>query len=108
MVFRVSTRVVALLVLLLGACGDSSDQGEVGAHCYPNGTCNVGLSCSGGYCYPADASITADARPDASPDAATACTTTFEPNDTIQTATATPVATSQLAVTAMSERIFTE
>lgn len=85
------------MLVLVGACGDSSEPGEVGAHCYPNGTCNVGLSCSGGFCYPSDASLLADASPIADAPVAFQCADDsilegVGKNDTIQTAYATPVA----------------
>lgn len=59
-----------LAVSLFAACGSSS-QGEIGEHCYPNGTCNVTLACVGGVCVAAalDAGIDGafDSMPDASP-----------------------------------------
>lgn len=48
----------SVLVLSLVACGapdgpdGASEDGEVGGHCYPNGTCNVGLACVDGVCVP--------------------------------------------------------
>ena len=42
--------VVVVLSVLMGCGSQGSGQGEVGGHCYPNGTCNVGLSCIGGIC----------------------------------------------------------
>lgn len=89
--------------LSLGACGDGSNDGELGGHCYPNGTCNIFLACSGGICVssPLDAAIDAptDVAVDALPDAALCRDASFEPNDTIQTAFASSVATTQLSQT---------
>jgi hypothetical protein len=99
---RLIIGVVALL--LVTGCGDdgpsADNDGEVGGHCYANGTCNVGLNCSAGICVPVDAAVDAphDAAPDAPPDAYV-CATAFEPNDTIQTATATSVATTMNSAT---------
>lgn len=99
---RLTVGVVALF--LATGCGDDGpapdNDGEVGGHCYPNGTCNVGLNCSAGICVPVDATV--DAPPDATPDAppdAYVCTTAFEPNDTIPTATTTNVATTMTSAT---------
>lgn len=65
-------RLTALVLLAIG-CGDKvSNQGELGARCYPNGTCNVTLRCVGGLCVaePDDADV-ADVPPtDAEIDAA--------------------------------------
>src|SRR5205823_4373077 len=60
------------LALVVASCGGSNSpsQGEVGGHCYPNGTCNVGLSCVGGFCVAALDAPTPDARLDAPTDAA--------------------------------------
>ena len=103
---------VALMVAALAACGGGgSDQsdGELGGHCYPNGTCNVGLACSAGICSPVDAfvpdvptDVAIDASIDSPPDAAPfVCNddSPFEPNDTVQTAFATPIMATQGSVT---------
>jgi hypothetical protein len=94
--------IAALAAIWSGCGGQSSDDGEVGGHCYPNATCNVGLTCAAGICMPVDAAIVdaaSDARVDAAVDApvdALVCTdTSIEPNDTIATAFVTPVATLQ-------------
>jgi hypothetical protein len=78
-------------------CQRSAPQGEIGGHCYPNGTCNVTLACVGGICVaePIDARVQRDTPPtDAPVDAAFACAddSAFEPNNTISTAYQTPVA----------------
>ncbi len=102
------------LVALLAACGGENKaqqaQGEIGGHCYPNGTCNVTLDCVGGICIAAvdagvDAAVDAmvDAAIDAPPDAAIdapVCDNQFEPNEMIQTAYLIPLAqTGQLLAT---------
>lgn len=53
--------------LVAGACGGGKTaQGELGGHCYPNGTCNVTLECIGGICTaPADGGEPEDASSDA-------------------------------------------
>ncbi len=87
------------VVLLFAGCNGGSSEGQAGGHCYANGTCNVTLSCIGGYCVatldaprpdapvdaPRDAHV--DAPPDAFPcnnDSAT------EPNNSVATAYALP------------------
>lgn len=51
-----SARVVIILGLLAVGCGGGGDMpppaGELGGHCYPNGTCNATLMCVGGVCEP--------------------------------------------------------
>jgi len=102
--------VLTSLLALVVSCGEPTQKtGEIGAACYPNGTCNVGLSCSAGVCYPADAPSPTDASvdspldgpPDAPPDAPFVChnDNAFEPNETLQTAFATGVQTTQTSVT---------
>jgi len=84
---RVHAAAACLYVAVaLAGCGSKNDDdGELGAHCYPNGTCNVGLSCAGGVCLvAADAAV--DAPADAAADAAVdayGCVDAYEPNDTI-------------------------
>ena len=100
-------RIVSVVVAALAACGGANESdGEVGGHCYPNGTCNVGLSCGGGICSPADALVGADSPADvaidAPPDAAPfVCNddSLFEPNDTYQTAFVSPVDGTQPSIT---------
>jgi hypothetical protein len=56
---------LAPVVIVVAACGGNNGpgNGEVGGHCYPNGTCNTTLVCSAGVCTaPVDAGI--DAPPD--------------------------------------------
>jgi hypothetical protein len=81
------------VAIVLAGCGSKNDDdGELGGHCYPNATCNVGLSCSAGICLVADAAV--DAPPDVRPDAALdayVCTDAYEPNNTVPTAYATSV-----------------
>jgi hypothetical protein len=92
-------RAAAATVLALSACHNAPSQGEAGEHCYPNGTCNVTLSCVGGFCVatldaprldaPADAP--ADVRVDAPLDAFPCNNdTAYESNDTVGTAYALP------------------
>lgn len=105
--------VAAVVVAACGGGGVQSD-GEVGGHCYPNGTCNVGLSCSAGICFPADASefnpdamdsaldAAIDSALDAAIDAAPlVCNddSTLEPNNTLQMAHDTMVGGSQSSFT---------
>jgi hypothetical protein len=86
-------------VLLLAACSYPSPrgEGELGSHCYPNGTCNVGLSCSAGTCVPADAAVPdapVDAPSiDAAVDAGFPCNndSQYEPNNDYTTAYLTSV-----------------
>jgi hypothetical protein len=89
----------SLAFVLLGCGGDNSNQGQVGGHCYPNGTCDVGLSCVAGVCLALDAPLFHDAAIDATIDAL-ACSddSPLEPNDTIQTAFQTPVDTQSASV----------
>jgi len=104
--------VVGAAVAGCGGGGGANDQndGEVGGHCYPNGTCNVGLACSEGICSPLDAfvpdaatdaaidAVSIDAPPDAAP---FVCNddSAFEPNDTLPTAFVTPINGTQASVT---------
>jgi len=78
-----------LVAFLLAGCGGKSNDGGLGGHCYPNGTCDVGLACSGGVC-----AVGVDAAIDSPPDAFV-CNddTVIEPNETPQTAYDTNVAT---------------
>ena len=85
----------SLVLMALVACGSGgSDTGEVGAACYPNGTCNVGLSCFQGSCVPADAAFL-DAAIDAAIDAPVspgcADDSAFEPNESVQNPFQTPI-----------------
>lgn len=86
---RLIWTIVALTACGAGPDGPTLDDGELNGHCYPNGTCNVGLSCSAGTCLPSDASI--DSMPDA---AVCANDSAYEPNDTISQAYVTGVADS--------------
>jgi hypothetical protein len=88
-------------MVVVMACGDDDfdgtlhDDGELGGRCYPNDTCNVGLSCSAGVCVLIDAP--GGAPTDAPADAFFACNddAALEPNNAIQTAFQTPVATTK-------------
>lgn len=85
-----------LLLVWIVACGDKDgqvlDDGEIGGHCYPNGTCNVALSCAAGICIAADAAVVADAAVDTGPDAAIYFDDSdYEPNDDTSTAWITSV-----------------
>jgi len=73
-----------LVVALCAGCGDAIDDGAVGGHCFPNETCNAGLTCTNNICVPIDA-----AAPDAPIDAM--CVDMFEPNDTVMSATDTGI-----------------
>lgn len=89
-------------VALLAACGgggSASQDGTIGGHCYPNGTCNVSLTCSGGICVATgiDAAARADALP--SVDAFFCDNDPLEPNDSLSAAYHTPVALVQSSVT---------
>lgn len=92
-----------VVVLLLAAgCGDddsgSRAQGELGGLCYPNGTCNVTLTCQSGLCVaidggtPGDASVGDGALADAF---VCANDSVLEPNETTQSAWVTPVDTTK-------------
>jgi hypothetical protein len=74
---------ILVMTMVVAACNSSDGtDGEVGGHCYPNGTCNATLACSAGVCVPFGA------LPDSGfviPDAAV-CSQLYEPNDTIATA----------------------
>jgi hypothetical protein len=97
-------------------CGGEANDGERSGHCYPNGTCNVGLQCSAGICVASDAAV-ADAPVDAiivpadavfdAPVDALMCNADalYEPNDQIQTAFVTGVAT-QVATKTFSNLIL--
>ena len=62
--------VVAGLALALGAgCSSGPAQGEERGACYPNGTCNTGLSCLSNVCVVAGADAGMDAGNDAGMDA---------------------------------------
>jgi hypothetical protein len=82
--------------LLIG-CGDddhaaSDDDGKPGGHCYPDGTCNAGLSCTAGSCVALDAGAYFDAAVDMPPDAfMCADDSTYEPNDVYTDAVDTDV-----------------
>lgn len=92
--------------LLLAACQSVSTAGGtggVGERCYPNGTCDVGLSCVDGFCQdPPDAGVDAsfgihrDAAPDAPSDAT--CDDPHEPNDSLADATALALSSNQASV----------
>src|SRR6185295_1195059 len=43
---------IAAVVMLAGACGGSAPPavGTERAHCYPNDSCNTGLTCLSGFC----------------------------------------------------------
>src|SRR5262245_54079875 len=97
-----------LAIVVLGAtwvgCGEQrDDDGELGGHCYPNASCNVGLACAAGICTPVDAALPdaefLDAAADAPIDALVCTDSTLEPNDTIQAAFDTGVASVQSART---------
>jgi hypothetical protein len=98
----------AVVAVFSVGCGQPTNQGSLGAHCYPNGTCDVTLSCNGGVCIRADAAVAIDAPADAAIDAPADAAidapfpcnndSAFEPNGTIQTAFQTPVAATQLSV----------
>ena len=98
---------LALIMTACGGGGGSNDDGEVGGHCYPNGTCNVGLTCVEGVCQPSDAgpvdSDPGDAEnvdaPGDGPSAVCNDDSSFENNDTPQSAFVTPVASTQVNVT---------
>jgi hypothetical protein len=48
-------RLVIILCLTVVGCGGGDatiPTGELGGHCYPNGTCNTTLMCVGGVCDP--------------------------------------------------------
>ena len=90
-------RLLVLVAALASACsgtdssGDPSEQGAIGQHCYPNGTCNVGLGCADGVCSALDA-----APPDAQVDASICDNDSqYEPNDTLASAFDTHVANEQ-------------
>ena len=58
------------LSMIAAACGGNGvTPGELGGHCYPNGTCNVTLSCSGGICVASVADADTNATVDAASDA---------------------------------------
>ncbi|HSD89036.1 MAG TPA: hypothetical protein VLB44_16020 [Kofleriaceae bacterium] len=94
---------VAAVTATVGCSGEdgTTHQGEVGGHCYPNGTCNVGLNCSAGICVPIDAAppdAPLDAPMDAPLDASTCNNdSAFEPNETIATAYVSGVANTTLS-----------
>lgn len=58
---RLQLGVSMVSCVFLLACGGSDPQGAPGQACYPNGTCNVGLSCSGGTCMAAGSDAGTDA-----------------------------------------------
>lgn len=60
-------RKLSMLTLLLGCAVQHKEftPGGVGGQCYANGTCNSGLTCQDGYCFPPPDARTPDARPDA-------------------------------------------
>jgi hypothetical protein len=95
------------VIVLATACGGGNKQGEIGGHCYPNGTCNVTLACAGGICIaaPIDAAVPRDAPHDAPGDAAVdapyACNVegAVTGNQSITTAYQTPVAIQRKNVT---------
>jgi hypothetical protein len=91
---------VIMAAVSVGCGGAESNDGEIGGHCYPNGTCNVGLHCVSGLCAPIDAGLP-DAVPltDAAIDALVCTDTMYEPNDTVQTAFPTGVANTQMTRT---------
>jgi hypothetical protein len=64
-------RLLFVGLIYCAGCGgnNAATQGELGGHCYPNGTCNVTLSCSGGICVAAVADADTSAMIDAAPDA---------------------------------------
>jgi hypothetical protein len=90
----------AWLLLLVVACGSGkgSEAGALGEPCYPNGTCNVGLSCFQGTCVAADAAMLVDAMPDAVPDAALCLADATEPNNAPANAFVTPVDSVQQSI----------
>jgi len=61
----------SVLVLACAGCGGhgQGNKGELGGHCYPNGTCNVTLFCGGGICLALPDARLLDAQVDESPDA---------------------------------------
>lgn len=61
---------VGLFLFVLVACGGEKKQGELGADCYPNGTCNVTLACVGGLCVGGTPDAAVDARAGTGSDAA--------------------------------------
>jgi len=84
-----------LLVAVLAACGDddgpsSQNDGELGGHCYPNGTCNIGLTCSAGLCSVVDASVSGDGQQGGCAD-----DSALEPNEAYTSAWVTPVDTTK-------------
>ena len=74
--------VLAILAALSGCGGDSGDaaQGVDGAQCYPNGTCNAGLACSGDSVCVA---VSGDAAVDAAADRGEVCVGNFVINNSI-------------------------
>jgi hypothetical protein len=90
-----ATACLHVALVVLAACGSNKDDdGELGAHCYPNATCNVGLTCNGGICLVTDAAVDApaDVMIDAPPDAFVCPTDAYEPNNSIADAYVTTVA----------------
>jgi hypothetical protein len=93
-----------IVTAAIGCGGNDDAKGELNGACFPNGTCNDGLACVAGVCksLTLDASVPDMSLGDAPRDApgdAPVCTTALEPNETIQAATVTGVASTQTART---------
>lgn len=90
-----------LIALAIGCNSESSDEGELGARCYPNGTCDVTLACAGGICVssPVDGGVDSSTDAFIPSDAFVCIDMALEPNETIQTATGTGVGGSMSSIT---------
>jgi hypothetical protein len=97
---------ILVTAMIVAACNSSDGtDGELGGHCYPNGTCNATLACSAGVCVPLQA--LPDAAVDASiviPDAPV-CSMLYEPNESIATAHPLTGATNTLTGLAICSNI---
>ena len=95
----------ALLAVVAGCGGDDDSGGPLGGigdPCYPDQSCDVGLTCAGGTCMSGPILVDAPtARDSAAADAAFVCNddSAYEDNDTVGTAYQTDVAAGLLTRT---------